>query len=669
MNLEFVRYNKVVNSPGELIPATPQEIISKIDKNGEGYISLYQYLDHHFQHFKQTKSVKGIVDVKTNRLLWDFDGSKGQTIDDARTDAQEICNRLLEKGVPSDKIRPFFSGSKGFHIEVLLNESLTRQEFVNIVFDLAGDLQTFDTSINDCARIIRAPFSKHPQSGLHKIPITLNQLNNLTIDRIKELATTELVMKRPIAAIYTEENYRIDTPELIGELKTKMYKKVADKNEIKEIKGFDITDIDFTKCPKWMSKERYALQEGFFYGSEHVNVGERNKAFLILAATYKNQGFSEDHTLRLLEATAELQAQRTSEDIVSTERLQREVISAVYTPGWKGGIFAKDEPLLVLTRHRFNIVDLDITKTADLVKINDVGSEFSSYAKNIDQNTVKTGLKRLDDSVLITSGMMVSLLAAPGAGKTSFANLFVENLSKTGENTIYFSLDMYKNLLFTRLLQKYSGYNMQRILNLYKEDRPDEKLKQAYADVISNFENVYFNFRSGPTVEEIEQEIINYKETSGKNPKLVVIDYLEKVKGPFSDATANSGYVASRLADIANKHHLVVLLLVQPQKIAGDPSDELTSYRRIKGASVIEQDSRVIMTLSRPGYNPKDTARDCFASISVVKNNMGGLCQLDYKWEGVTGALTDMSQDDVKDLKELREELQKAKAKESNGYF
>jgi len=455
---------------------------------------------------------------------------------------------------------------------------------------------------------------------------------------------------------------------LIGELKTKMYKKIIDKTETKEIKGFDINDIDFSKCPKWMSKERYALQEGFFWGSENVNVGERNKAMLILAATYKNQGFSEDHALRLLEATAELQAQRTKEEIFSTERLQREIINEVYSPAWKGGIYPKDEPLLVMTRERFNIVDLDIIKL-DLVKINDVGHEFASYAKNIDKNTVKTGLKSLDDAVLITSGMMVSLLAAPGAGKTSFANLFVENLSKTGENTLYFSLDMYKNLLFTRLLQKYSGYPMQRILNLYKEDRPDEKLQQAYSDVIANFENVYFNFRSGPTVEEIEQEIIAYKELSGKSPKLVVIDYLEKVKGPFSDATANSGYVASRLADIANKHHLVVLLLVQPQKIAGDPSDELTSYRRIKGASVIEQDSRVIMTLSRPGYNPKDQSRDRYASISVVKNNMGGLCQIDYKWEGVTGLLTDMNPEDKADLKELRDEIAKAKAEERNGYF
>lgn len=668
MNLEYVRFNKIVESKGELIPATPEHIIPKIDKNGEAYISLFNYLDHHVEKFKETNSIKGVVDVKTNRLLWDFDATGGKTIEESQRDAKELCNRLIEKGTPSEKIRPFFSGNKGFHIEVILNESLTRQEFVNIVFDLAFDLPTFDESINDCARIIRAPFSKHPKSGLHKIPINLNQLNNLTIEKIKDLAKTELVLKRPIMEIYTEDNYRIETPELIGELKTKMYKPIVDKAEIKEIKGFDIHDIDFAKCPKWMTKERYALQEGFFWGSENVNVGERNRAFMILAATYKNQGFSEEHALRLLEATAELQAQRTKEQIKSTDSLQREVINEVYSPGWKNGIYPKDDFLLVLTRNRFNIVDLDITKI-DLVKINDVATEFSSYAKNIDKNTVKTGLKRLDDAVLITSGMMVSLLAAPGAGKTSFANLFVENLSTIGENTIYFSLDMYKNLLFTRLLQKYSGYSMQRILNLSKEDRPDEKLKQAYADVISNFDNVYFNFRSGPTVEEIEQQIINYKETSGKQPKLVVIDYLEKVKGPFSDATANSGYVASRLADIANKHHLVVLLLVQPQKIAGDPSDELTSYRRIKGASVIEQDSRVIMTLSRPGYNPKDPSRDKYASISVVKNNMGGLCQLDYRWEGITGTLSDMSPEDKADLKRLREELQEEKAKEKNGYF
>jgi replicative DNA helicase len=381
---------------------------------------------------------------------------------------------------------------------------------------------------------------------------------------------------------------------------------------------------------------------------------------MVLAATYRNQGFSSDHALALLEATAQKQSARTGEAPYSNDQLQREIITPVYSPSWKGGIYAKDEAILQLTRTRFNLMESE--SNIDLVDIKDVGIEFQDFAKNIDKNTIKTGLKSLDDNVLITSGMMVALLAAPGAGKTSFANLFVENLSLTGENAIFFSLDMYKNLLFSRLLQKYSGYDMRKILHMYKNNNPDKILVDAYADVLKNYTNAHFNFRSGPTVEEIEQEIITYQQDKGKNVKLVVVDYLEKVRGPFSDATANSAYVASRLSDIAKKYHTTVLLLVQPQKSAGDPREELVSYRKIKGASVIEQDSRVILTMSRPGYDPKDMSNDTFASISVVKNNMGSLCQLDFAWEGVTGKLSELNTNQRAELKALRKELAESKA-------
>jgi replicative DNA helicase len=660
--VEYVRLSRGLNN-SELIPAIPHKIIEKIKKypDRDYYISLYKYTDKHAEEFSKTHSVAGITDVKTDRLLWDFDSSESLEI--AQKDAKELCARLMESGVEPQKIRPWFSGNKGFHVEVIINDALTRQQFVNITFEIAKGLPTFDKTINDEARIIRAPFTINPKSSLYKIPLTVEQLNTYSIEDIKVNAID--ISQAVLAPYFKDDDWSVDLPEPIELLKDKMFKSVETR-EIKEINGFDVNDIDFTKCPRWMAKERYALQEGFFYGSESVQVGERNKAFMILAATYRNQGFSDDHALALLEATAQKQAARTGEEIVDTQRLAREVIPAVYNQHWKGGIYSKDEPLLYMTRKRFNLMESETV--LDLCNINDVGVDFAEYAKNIDKNTVKTGLKSLDQSVLITSGMMVSLLAAPGAGKTSFANMFVENLSLNGENTLYFSLDMYKNLLFTRLLQKYSGYPMQKILNMYKDSQPDENLVTAYSQVVQNYSNVFFNFKSGPTVEEIEQEVINYKEVSGKNPKLVVIDYLEKVKGPFSDSTANSGYVASRLSDIAKKHHLVVLLLVQPQKAAGDPSDELTSYRRIKGASVIEQDSRVILTLTRPGYNPKNMDQDRFASISVVKNNMGNLCQLDYLWEGVSGQLSEMTFQDRTELKKLRAEVSERKSREANGY-
>lgn len=664
MQMNYLRLAEgLKDQKSTLIPITTNiyDIIKK-NPTKDYYTSLYTYEDHHLEHFKKNNSVAGIKDVKTRRILFDFDDKNN--IEASRKDALEVCARLVKKGITEDSIRVYFSGNKGFNIELVTDQQFTRQEFVNIVFNLAGDLSTFDTRINDEARIIRAPLTKHPVSGLYKIPLSVSDLAAASMEEISSWAIDPTTFD--VQAL-KDDLWVTSLPKAVNDLRYKTYKKVEPVTESAEIKGFNVNDIDFSKCPKWLSKERYAIMEGFFYGSDSVDQGERNIAFMILAATFRGQGFSADHSLALLSATAEKQAKRTGEKPYTDDQLKREIINPVFSPTWKGGIYGKDEPLLILTRKRFNLSEVEDNKS-DLVGIQDVAFDFKEFARNIKRNTIKTGLKKLDDSVMITSGMMVSILAAPGAGKTSFANTFVEYLSMNNENTLYFSLDMYKSLLFSRLIQKYSGYDMRTILDMFENDQPDEILLNAYSEVLKNYSNACFNFKSGPTVEEIEQELVKWQEETGKECKLVVIDYLEKVRGPFSDATANSAYVASRLSDIAKKYHTTVLLLVQPQKSAGDPREELTSYRKIKGASVLEQDSRVILTLSRPGYDPKDMSNDKYATISVVKNNMGGLCQLDFGWDGVSGSLRELTYDEQKDLKSLREELEEKKALKNSSW-
>jgi len=172
---------------------------------------------------------------------------------------------------------------------------------------------------------------------------------------------------------------------------------------------------------------------------------------------------------------------------------------------------------------------------------------------------------------------------------------------------------------------------------------------------------VEFNFTRGATIESLEEDIKVNKAKNGDKFKLVVVDYLEKVRGPYSDATANSGYVASRLSDLASTHDVCIILLLQPQKSAGDPSEELLSMRNVKGASVIEQDCRVILTMWRPGFNPRDSSSDRFASIAIVKNNMGEVKTLDYSWGGLKGEVKELTKLERDQLQNLRESIAAAK--------
>ena len=640
----------------KLVPAN--ENILNIVKNNpkqDFYTSLYTYHDRHLEQFKKTKSLAGINDIKTKRIFFDFDD--GLSPLKAQTDTLEVYNRLIETGVPADNIQLFFSGQKGFHVNVHLKDGLSRQEFVNIVFNLAGDLKTFDVRINDEARIIRAPFSLHQDSGLYKIPIDVSELQSLTIDAFKEFA-------KDLDAYDVDgfkETTPIDLPESINVLKLQTFKKVG-TIELTEIKGFDLKDIDFSKCPRWMARERYALQEGFFYGSESVALGERNVAFMVLASTYRNQGFSPDHSLALLETTAKKQAARTGETEVDSDQLQREIINPVFSSSWKGGIYSSDEAILILTRKRFELEETH--HEVNVEEISDVGDGFKIFAQNMQKNRILVGLDSLDKKLVLTTGMLCTVVSAPGGGKTALANLFAETVSKGNENVLYFSLDLYKNLLFGRMLQRHVPYDIQTIFSQFETGEIDEELLTAYSEVLQDYSNVGFSFKTS-SIDDIEKELQINAEIKGKTPKVVIVDYLDKVRSPYTDPTQSSAYVAGRLSDIAKKYSTLVLLLAQPSKFGSSgPEQEFKSYRSLKGSSSIESDSRVILGIHRPGYSPSDQINDNYSSITILKNNTGSLGRLDYHWDGLAGTFTELNVDQRRDLKRLRDELESKSSKE-----
>ena len=614
--------------------------------NADYYESLYRYTEAHKKQFDETKSLAGIKDVTTNKLVFDFDSK--ETIDAARKDAVELCSRLMTNGVPADQIQASYSGSKGFHVELLLTEDLTRKELENTVKNLAGDLATFDPKIVDEQRVFRISMTKHPKSGLYKIPLNLNELAELPIETIQNKA------KDPFKDVdmyfdLMDSWGQVELPDSIKKLRKikQEEKKELDENIVLEERP------EFNRRPKHMTPAKFALAEGFFEG------GERHEAYMILASTYRSQGYNKEIAYNMLKATNRLQSRRTNSEPFSTDELWKNIVEYVYSPRWKGGNYAENEnALLQKTIKKYNIAE---AKDSRIVGIQDVSRRFETFAENIDKNRIYTGIKYIDEDVMLTTGMMVGWLGAPSSGKTSNVLNILENANNSGLTSMFQSLDMYDALLFTRLLQKYVDYDMMKIMDMVKNRQPDKKLRTAWDMVYQNFNKVGFNFQSGPTIEDISNNVDEFQQKTGEKVKLLAVDYLEKIHGPYSDSTANSAFIASRLSDLAKDKDLCLLLLLQPQKSAGDPSDPLLSMRKVKGASVIEQDMRVIFTNWRPGFNPdNDNIDDKYVSIAVVKNNMGPVGKYDFVWDGVSGRIREMSGDEEVDFNRVVE-AQKAR--------
>lgn len=613
------------------------------------YTSLYSYNENHYKQWKETGTVSGITDVYTNKLFFDFDNAKEP--DKARNDAIALVTRLITKGVKQDNIQIAFSGNKGFSVAVDTTTKMTREEFRNITFGLAGDLPSFDTVVNDPQRIIRVVGTKHNKSGLYKLPITIQQLTGLPVSEIKALASSLDNVDKDIMESWVE----IEMPKDLATMTKVAYKEPVTK-ETHDVEMVLDADLDLSKKPKWLTEAKYALQMGYF------GEGERNTAFMVLASTYKAQGFPKEIAYRMLKGVAEIQANRNNQEQFSSKELWINITEVVYSPNWRGATYSyQNTPLLQDVTKRLGLKVENTAADTGFVPLSNVASIFKRFAEQIDNNTIKLGIPMIDKNVRVTTSMLVGLLAAPSAGKTSIAVNILNEASRNNVKAGFFSLDMGAPLVFQRLMQKHTGLSSDKIFEMYKAN--DKRIPELEAQTLKHYENVGFTFKSGVTTEHVKEFIIAENAKNPDNPmKLLVVDYLECLLGPYSDATANTAIISNQLKDIANEFEMCVILLLQPQKQAGDPSSELLSMRNIKGASVIEQACSVIFTLWRPGFSPMKPEEDKYATIAVVKNRMGTIGNYSFSWDGLTGKLSELDELEQEELNELR----KRRAAEKN---
>jgi replicative DNA helicase len=630
------------------------EISALINKNPDDdyYESIFEYNQEHKDKYDKTKSVAGSTGLKTSRIIFDFDNANDMNA--AKSDASELCARLLKEGIPQDGIRCFFSGSKGFHVEIDTNEKLTKKEVDNIVANFAKDLGTLDQKIRDEQRVIRLPLTKHQKTGLYKIPLTVEEMTGLGIDDIQQ--------KAHALFIQDETEYEEMLNLWSG------WRKVELPTNIKNIKNLNKEEFevfednialqdspDFSKKPPHLSATKFALQEGFF------GDGERNEACMILASTYKHLGYNKELAYNMLKATLRLRAKRLGHKDYDKEELWNTIINIVYSENWRGGTYSEaNNSLLRKLAETYNIKEQEekLFKTPS-----DVSTSALTFINNLEENRVYTGIESLDENLVLTRGMMVGVLGAPAGGKTSLANMLAEYTSLHNNGVLYVSADMSEDLLGIRMLGKYSGKSMKDIENILKEkdlsELPENHvIRQAEKEFHVSFQNVLFTFKTGLNVETLKSVLMEAKIA---NPKLtlVIIDYLEKIRGPYQDATANGSYVASNIADMAKELNVCIVLMLQPQKAAGDPSEALLSYTRIKGSAVISQDCRAVLTIWRPGFDPATAHTpdnlDKYTCLAIVKQNMGSLGKFDFKWDPIRGTITELTS---KDMPQYEQDMQ-----------
>ena len=320
------------------------------------------------------------------------------------------------------------------------------------------------------------------------------------------------------------------------------YFKVPEKKKEKPKLSSDLEEA-LEKIPKGWKPYKHALAMGFFES------GERHSALMVIAATCRGLGYSKDQAYYICKAAVKAQAARSGNDEFPKEELYENIIDqSVYSETWEGGQYSPaTNPWLKSYCERMGF-EVKREEESKARRIQDIQDEFKHFVDHIEENTILTGIKRLDAALPITIGMNLGIVGAASSGKTALALEILKNTSKAGVVSVFASLDMHRNRLFEKLLYKTTGLSRGELYAKIQAGEIEEitkKIKEDYA-------NVWFYDRSCPTVANIREYIEEVEAETGKKVKLVMLDYFERVNSDKSEDTAASKDIAGQLQDLVN---------------------------------------------------------------------------------------------------------------------
>lgn len=647
--MKYVRFCKKLNDHGELVPYGTE--FSLLDTEKEAYRSVYNFNEEHFQKFLKTGSVAGFSGMTTSFVFLDFDSE--DNLEAAKADTLACLDKLQSIGISHEDIDICFSGSKGFSISFELHGELTEQEYKSFYKAITAGLETTDLVVTNPNRIARLPYSTHGKTGKKKTVLLKRDLLECSVGDIIAMSVNG-----------TENGLsdRLTSAEMIKEWTAKQAPK---PKEIKLVK----VDLDFPSKVKGLSNCKWAILNGY------VVKGNRNNAYTALAATLKNLGYPKDVVYSMLKSANRMAEEKEANNAVDKTELYT-VVSSVFNPNWQGGTYTckKEGWLKDFCDSLGDNKCKHDHQASDIMSMDTVLPLFKKYADEYGQNVITTGMAALDKKCKFLVGTSSFILGPPGSAKSSLSMQILNHNSLLGIPSVFFSLDMFYTTVITSVARRHftfppgeikmtpnaNGVTTDdletRIFEHFKQNTP--KAQAIMKTIREQYKNVHWCFKSAIDVDSIPDVIKEAEEISGQKIKLAVIDYSELINTGISDPTQASAVSAQRVRQYANDLQVAFITLLQPNKANADLRKEMTSYTAAKGSGSIAQSAQLMLSLSRPGFDPRNPQNDKFLTINALKNRTGPTFSVDLKWIGEHGRVDDLSDEELRELDDLRERLQ-----------
>jgi len=247
--------------------------------------------------------------------------------------------------------------------------------------------------------------------------------------------------------------------------------------------------------------------------------------------------------------------------------------------------------------------------------ISELEQDYKNFVTQMNENSFSLGkwLPSLGKIRNLVPGELVFIIGDTGTGKTAI----LQQLAKAALPlpTIMFQLELPKELMFERFAAMSAKLTCQQIENAYRAGGTDNSL----ADVLDEkLKNLLVCSVSRLTVEKIEEYIIGSEMKFGQRARVVLVDYIQLIKGMGSSRREKISDIAEELKVMAKSTRTIVIVtsqIARPQNVDDSWEPNLHSA---KESGSIESSCGVLISAWRPANAPLDF------NLRVLKSTKGG---------------------------------------------
>jgi replicative DNA helicase len=269
---------------------------------------------------------------------------------------------------------------------------------------------------------------------------------------------------------------------------------------------------------------------------------------------------------------------------------------------------------------------------------------------------LRVGFSRLDN---ITQGFqpgnLIILAARPGIGKTALAlNWLLRSAMIQKAHGAFFSLEMSKEEVFSRLLSAHARVNMKQVQAGAFDDAVQARLLQS-RDALLELP-IFINDQAGITTREITAIVDRHLSRANQRLDLLIVDYLQLLSSP-PDSRGAKQSEAVRIGEISRAFKLLakdrgipVVVLSQLNREVEHRQGGRPQLSDLRDSGAIEQDADMVMFIHRrmrPAVEGEE--EDKSAELILAKHRSGpvGVVPLYFEGEYATYREMERTTDDM----------------------